>query len=113
MLSHDSTIENISYPLIDAGNGGDIEGMIRFFEEVSEHLNEGSIVVPGHGPVLAYSDMEDYISMLKTVRGRINTLISQGKSLEEVITEKPAAEFDEQYGDPGMLIDRAYMSLSR
>lgn len=110
---HMGDVFNAGYPFIDTGNGGDLDGVIRFCEKVLKQLNVDSIVVPGHGPVLAYSDMEDYISMLKTVRGRINTLIGEGKSLGEVIAEKPTAEFDEKYGDPGRLIDRAYMSLSR
>ena len=57
--------------------------------------------------------MENYIDMLETVRDRISGMIHDGKSLEEVIAAEPTAEFDEKYGDPGRLIDRAYMGLSR
>lgn len=110
---HMGDVFNASYPFIDAGNGGDLDGMIVFCEKVLERLNEDSIVVPGHGPVLAYKDMQDYISMLKVIRGRINALIGEGKSLQDVIAAKPTAEFDEKYGDPARLIDRAYMSISR
>lgn len=46
-------VVNPSYPFIDAGNGGDLDGMIRFCKKVLKELNEDSIVVPGHGPVLA------------------------------------------------------------
>ena len=62
---------------------------------------------------VVYEDMDDYVSMLETVRDRISALIDQGKSVEEVIAATPTAEFDEKYGNPGRLIDRAYMSLSR
>jgi hypothetical protein len=30
-----------------------------------------------------------------------------------VIDAKPTAEFDERYGDPSRLLDRAYASLTR
>jgi len=110
---HMGDVFNASYPFIDAGNGGDLEGMILFCKKVLKQLDEDSIVVPGHGPVLSYEDMIDYVSMLEAVRDRISDLIDNGKSLEEVIAATPTAEFDEQYGDPGRLIDRAYMSLSR
>jgi len=57
--------------------------------------------------------MQDYVAMLETVSDRISDLIDEGKSLEDVIAAKPTAEFDEKYGNPGRLIDRAYLSLSR
>ena len=40
-------------------------------------------------------------------------MIDRGMSLEEVIAARPTAEYDERYGDPVRLIDRAYYSLSR
>jgi len=110
---HMGDVFNAGYPFIDAGNGGDLEGMIRFCQKILKRLDEDSIVVPGHGPVLGYDDMVDYVTMLETVRDRIDNSINDGMSLEQVIAAKPTAEFDEKYGNPGMLIDRAYMSLSR
>jgi glyoxylase-like metal-dependent hydrolase (beta-lactamase superfamily II) len=110
---HMGDVFNAGYPFIDAGNGGDLNGMILFCQEVLARLDENSIIVPGHGPVLGYADMEQYIAMLEAVRNRINMMIGQGKSLEDVIAARPTAEFDERYGDPARLIDRAYMSLSR
>jgi len=110
---HMGDVFNAGYPFIDAGNGGDLEGMIVFCKKVLHRLNEDSIVVPGHGPVLGYNDMADYISMLETVRDRINGMIDDGMSLEQVIEAKPTADYDDKYGNPGRLIDRAYMSLSR
>ncbi len=110
---HMGDVLNASYPFIDAGNGGDLNGMIRFCEKVIRQLDENSIIVPGHGPVMGFNDMKNYVSMLETVRDRINAMIGEGMSLDEVVAAKPTAEFDEEYGDPSRLIDRAYMSLSR
>ena len=101
------------YPFIDAGNGGDLDGMILFCEKVLARLDEDSIVVPGHGPVMGYQDLADFIAMLETVRNRISAMIDRGLSLDEVIAAEPTAEFDDRYGEPAMFIDRAYMSLAR
>lgn len=101
------------YPFIDAGNGGDLNGMIHFCKKVLKQINEETIVVPGHGPVLGYQDMVNYVSMLETARNRINEMIGDGLSLEQVIAAKPTADFDDQYGAPERFIDRSYMSLSR
>ena len=72
-----------------------------------------SIVVPGHGPVMGYQDLADFIDMLEAVRNRISALIDQGLSLEEVIAEEPTAEFNDRYGDPARFINRAYTILPR
>ena len=110
---HMGDVLNAGYPFIDAGNGGGINGMIHFCEKVLARLDEDSIVVPGHGSTLGYADLAQYIGMLETVSSRISEMIDAGMSLDAVIAAAPTAEYDERYGDPSRLIDRAYMSLSR
>ena len=110
---HMGDVLNQSYPFIDAGNGGGIEGMILFCEKVLARIDENTKIVPGHGRVKTYKDMADYIAMLDTVATRISNMIDQGMSLEQVIAAAPTAEFDDQYGDPGTFINRAYVSLAR
>lgn len=101
------------YPFIDLGNGGDFDGLIRFCEAVLAEIDADTVVVPGHGTIGGYRDLEAYIAMLKTIRGRIAELIDDGASLDEVIAANVTAEWDEQRGNPLRLIDRAYWSLKR
>ncbi|HEY5644767.1 MAG TPA: MBL fold metallo-hydrolase, partial [Pseudomonadales bacterium] len=104
---------NSGYPFIDADNGGSIDGVIEFCSRVLDELNEKSLVIPGHGPVADYQALADYVAMLTVVRDRIKAMIADGRSMVEVIAAKPTAEFDERYGDPALLINRAFTSLSR
>ena len=104
---------NAGYPFIDAGNGGDMDGMIRFCSAVLAEIDAQTTVIPGHGPVTDYRSLEDYIRMLSTVRERIAGLIADGADLEAVTAANPTAEFDARYGDPGLLVNRAFASLSR
>lgn len=104
---------NAGYPFIDAGNGGDLDGMIRFCTAALAEIDAGTTVIPGHGPVTDYESLADYITMLSTVRGRIAMLIEDDADLEAVLAAKPTAEFDERYGDPGLFVNRAFASLSR
>ncbi len=110
---HMGDVFNARYPFVDAGNGGHIDGMIRACREVLARLDSDSVVVPGHGPVSGYDDLETFVIMLETVRDRVNAMIDSGYTLDEVIAARPTAEFDERYGDPARLIDRAYLGLSR
>ena len=101
------------YPYIDAGNGGDLYGMIRYCEKVLARLNPESIVVPGHGPVQGYTDLAAYVEMLETMASRLSAMIDDGMSLEEIIAAAPSADFDETFGNPLLFITKAYESLSR
>ena len=101
------------YPFIDTAYGGDLNGMIHFCESVLARIDEQTQVVPGHGPVMSYNDVVEFVAMLETVRGRINDLIDRGYSLAAVRETKPTAEFDARDGDPQLLLTGAYDSLSK
>ncbi len=101
------------YPLIDADNGGDIDGIVEFCRAVLAEIDEDTIVIPGHGPVTTYADFARFTEMLESIRDRIAELVDQGASLEQVIAARPTADWDSDYGDPLRLIDRAYVTLSR
>ena len=107
---------NSGYPFIDAGSGGEIDGMIAFCKAALAELEPGAIVIPGHGPVTDVAALERYIAMLETVRDRVSAMIDQGKSLEEVIAAKPTADFDGTYGpveESLGFLDRVYTSLTK
>ncbi len=110
---HLGDVFNAGYPFIDVDNGGDLDGVIHFCEAVLARVNEQTKVVPGHGPVLNRQGLIDYITMLRTVRSRIAGHLAEGASLGAVMEAKVTEEFDARYGDPTMLINRAYTSLSR
>ncbi|MDG2090421.1 MAG: MBL fold metallo-hydrolase [Gammaproteobacteria bacterium] len=110
---------NDGYPFVDTDNGGDIDGMIEFCKSALRTINEETIVLPGHGEMLTYDDLENHITMLETVRNRIGRLIDGGNSLEEVLAARPTSDFDDKYGlptlagDPTIFINRIYKSLTQ
>ena len=59
------------------------------------------------------ADLERFVAMLKDTEAAIAALIADGKSLEEVLDAKPTAKWDDIYGDPSAIVDRAFDSLSR
>ena len=79
-ILHMGDVFNMSgFPFIDAGNGGNIDGIINFCRSILSVVNDETIVVPGHGPISTTQDMQNYIDMLVVVRDRIQSLIDQGK----------------------------------
>lgn len=103
---------NSGYPFIDAGNGGTLDGVIKFCSETLARINEDTVVIPGHGPVTDYQALADYIDMLVVIRDRMLKLIHEGATLEDVYAAGVSADYDEKMGNSMGFINRAYMSLT-
>jgi len=104
---------NESYPFIDADNGGDVDGVIRFCEAVLMQIDEDTLVVPGHGPVGTYADLRDYVAMVRTLRDRIAAMVAEGSTLEEIVAANPTADWDDVRTNSIRFIDRVYANLTR
>ena len=101
-------------PFIDADNGGSIDGIIQFCEEVLKVVNDETIVVPGHGPISTTQDIQTYIDMLIVVRDRIRSQIDEGKNLEEILASDPSKEWRDKFGEGPFIqgvVDRAYAGM--
>jgi glyoxylase-like metal-dependent hydrolase (beta-lactamase superfamily II) len=105
------------FPFIDLDSGGSIDGVIAAAEKVLALANDGSKIIPGHGPLATKTDLTGYRDMLKTIRSRIHSQMTAGKSLDEVTASRPTKEWDDTLGKGFINGDRltefAYRSLSK
>jgi len=85
---------NGMYPLIDIDGGGSVKGIIDAVDSILPLLNEETKIIPGHGPLATLEDLRKYRSMLMLVTARMQVLIDEGKSKEEVIVLRPTFNFD-------------------
>jgi len=58
------------------------------------------MIVPGHGRLSDKMDVVEYRNMVTIVRDRVQALISQGKTLEQVQATQPTLDYDARYGAP-------------
>jgi len=86
------------YPDIDFANGGTLNGMIAGVDVFIKLANEGTRIVPGHGPVLKKPDLIEYRDMLVSARDRMARLIAEGKSEADVLAARPFADLDAKIG---------------
>lgn len=86
------------YPVIDAGTGGSIGGMIAGANRALAIVNTRTKIVPGHGPLADRGALETYVKVLTTVRDRVQEQKKAGKPLADVQASKPSAEFDATWG---------------
>ena len=92
------TLWNGHYPFIDYSTGGNIDGMIRAAEANVARATDKTIVIPGHGPIGNKAHLIEFCDMLVTIRERVAALKKQGKSRDEVVAEKPTADYDAKWG---------------
>ena len=89
---------NGSYPFIDTSSGGSTDGVISSIRTLIDLADDNTRIIPGHGPLSDRQGMQGYLEMLETVRDRMNKLVAEGKSLEEIIELKPNADYDDAMG---------------
>ena len=56
---------------------------------------------------------ERFERIYKTIRDRMSSLIRSGATLEQVVAARLTSEWDATKGDPTMLLNRAYASMTR
>jgi glyoxylase-like metal-dependent hydrolase (beta-lactamase superfamily II) len=97
LCTGDTMNNNHRYQTIDFANGGDIRGAIRATEAFLKVANDDTKVMTGHGPLAKKADIVEYNAMLKTVRERIEKLVKEGKSEDEVIALRPLKDLDAKW----------------
>jgi len=102
------------YPLVDVGSGGRFEGFIAAADRTLSLCDDATKIIPGHGPVMTKADLKGWRDMLVTVRDRLNKLIAQKKTLDQIKAAKPTADFDAKWGqgmiNGDVLIEMAYQT---
>jgi cyclase len=114
-----------SYPLIDAQNGGSVQGIINGLNRildltVPKHEQEGgTYVIPGHGKLSDESEVLEYRDMVTIIRDRVEDMVKRGLTVEQVKAAKPTLDYDLHYGahsgpwTTDMFIEAVYKDVSQ
>jgi cyclase len=84
----------VGYPYVDLVSGGTLTGLLAGLDETIARARSTTRIIPGHGPVADRAALIAQKDMVMAVRDRVAALVSQGKSVDEVIAAKPTASFD-------------------
>jgi cyclase len=93
---------NFGYPFIDTANGGSLKGALDGLELTMKIAGPTTRLIPGHGTYINRTDIVPYRDMILDVRNRVQQLISQGKTVQEVLAAKVTASYDAKV--PGGLL---------
>jgi cyclase len=85
---------SLGYPNIDRANGGSLPGMLAGIDAAIKLCNATTKVVPGHGEITDRNGLTAHRDMIIAIRNKIAPMVSQGKTLQEVVAAKPTADYD-------------------
>jgi cyclase len=103
-------VSNTTWPIIDWWTGGWTVGMLNGFDRLLEVADERTRIVPAVGPVMSLAELKAQHAMYLTVFERIHGMLIKALGVDEVLAQKPTAEFDARYGDPTRFVTLAFES---
>jgi cyclase len=123
VVSTGDLFDPTEYPIIDVKSGGSLQGVIDGLNRLrqivipADHMEGGTMIVPGHGRVCDAGDLDIYQQMVTIVRDRLQDMIKRGMTLEQIKAARPFRDYDPIYGKSprwttDMFIEAAYKSLT-
>lgn len=123
VISAGDLYSTLSYPVIDVKRGGSIQGVLAGLNKILEvayaefRSQGGTMIVPGHGRLSDVGDLAYYRNMVSIIRDRVQALIKEGKTLEQVKAARPTSDYDGRWGaqtgpwTTDMFVEAVYHSL--
>jgi glyoxylase-like metal-dependent hydrolase (beta-lactamase superfamily II) len=108
-----------SYPFFDMSSGGSLAGMISAEDKMLSLSDDKTRIIADEGDPGSTAGLKASRDMLITIRARIQKLIDEGRSEDQVVADKPTKDLDArwvQQGSPltGDFFTRlAYQSLEK
>jgi cyclase len=91
------TFHNAGLPFVDLSSGGSIQGFITAADKVLALANAETKIIPGHGPLADRARLKTYRDMIAALRDRVRTLISTGKTVEQIIELNIGASYAKDF----------------
>jgi glyoxylase-like metal-dependent hydrolase (beta-lactamase superfamily II) len=90
-----------SYPFFDMSSGGSLAGMIGAEEKMLSLSDDKTRIIPDEGDPGSREGLKASRDMLVTIRARVQKLIDEGKSEDQIVADKPTKDLDAQWVQRG------------
>ena len=104
VVSAGDVYDTTRYPRFDADAGGSLQGILDALNHIIRitvpAFNQigGTRVIPGHGRISNESDVVEYRDMATIIRDRIQELVDEGRTLDQIKAAGVTADYDGIYG---------------
>jgi hypothetical protein len=102
---------SIGHSYFDLGNGGTLTGMVAALDLLAYTAGPNTTVVPGHGDITNRAAILAHRDILLAIRDKVQGMVRQGMTVDQIVAAKPTAEFDERVGNAAASADRLVRNL--
>ena len=88
---------NGMFPFIDTDSGGRVSGFIAGQRRILEMADDDTVIIPGHGPLAGKAELQAAVDMLVDAEARVEALVLEGKSEDEVVAANPLADYHDNW----------------
>lgn len=104
---------NYMFPFIDLDSGGSVRGFIAGQRRIIKMANEDTVIIPGHGELASRADLQASVDMLIDAAARVEALVLEGKTEEEVLAANPLADYHDTWNWGFITTERMTSTLYR
>ena len=94
ILAVGDVYRSVGYPFADLANGGSLAGILEGLSEIVDRAGPATRIVPGHGPIVNRNAVLAQRDLILALRAKVQTLVEQGRTLDEIIAAHPTADMD-------------------
>ncbi|MED5534743.1 MAG: MBL fold metallo-hydrolase [Pseudomonadota bacterium] len=100
-----------NFPYIDVSRGGTLQGTLEALAIAIGMSGPDTLIIPGHGVLASRDDVVEFRDMTLVVAERVEQLVREGASLEDVLAAGTASEYEAQWGDPERFLRGVYVEV--
>ncbi len=106
VISTGELFSTMSYPVIDPKRGGSLKGVLEGLNLVIDiavpliNQEGGTRIIPARGRICNEMDVVEYRDMVTIVHDRIQKMVADGMTLQQVKNAKPTLDYDGIYNHP-------------
>jgi glyoxylase-like metal-dependent hydrolase (beta-lactamase superfamily II) len=92
-----------------------VPGFLAALDAVLARTDENTRIIPWRGPVIGKAEVAEWRGIIATVAARVETMIAEGKTMEEIVATEPSKEFDAKWGGqraPARFVEDIYVALT-
>ena len=104
---------NYMFPFIDLDSGGSVRGFLAGQRRIIKMADEETVIIPGHGQLANRADLQAAVDMLVDAEARVEALVVDGKTEEEVLAANPLADYHDTWNWGFITTERMTQTLYR
>jgi glyoxylase-like metal-dependent hydrolase (beta-lactamase superfamily II) len=104
---------NYMFPFIDLDSGGSVRGYLSGQERLLKMSDDDTVIIPGHGELGSRADLQAAVDMLVDAEAKVEALVLEGKTEEEVLAANPLADYHDTWNWGFITTERMTKTLYR